>query len=117
MLWSLYNHFCTNVTPAHAQVKLSSAKNFQLVNAAATDQAQPQQGAAAGGDLATNSSSSVSEPGSPPALQGLPGTGGVVVQFGKTAPHAFILDYDPCVTTALQAFAVALTTFGTKVLA
>lgn len=51
------------------------------------------------------------------ALPSSPGTGGIVVQFGKTEPHAFILDYDPCVTTALQAFAVALTTFGTKLLA
>lgn len=112
--WNQSLHmWCLNF---NGRVKLSSAKNFQLVNAAAKDQAHPQQGAAAGGDPNT-SSSSVSEPGSLPALQGSPGTGGVVVQFGKTEPHAFILDYDPCVTTALQAFAVALTTFGTKVLA
>lgn len=97
----------------HMQVKLSSAKNFQLVAAAAKDRAQPQQGAAAGGDL----NSSVSGLSTPAPLQGPPGTNGVVVQFGKTEPHAFILDYDPCVTTALQAFPVALTTFGTKIFA
>jgi hypothetical protein len=50
-------------------------------------------------------------------LRNSPGTGGIVVQFGKTEPDAFILDFDPCVITALQAFAVALTTFGVKLLA
>lgn len=103
----------------HMQVKLSSAKNFQLVAAAAKDTAHSQQGAAAGEDLNSSgsNSSSVSGLSTPPPLQGSPGTKGVVVQFGKTEPHAFVLDYDPCVTTALQAFAVALTTFGTKIFA
>lgn len=46
-----------------------------------------------------------------------PGTGGVQMLFGKTQANGFVLDYDPCVITALQAFAVALTSFGTKILA
>jgi hypothetical protein len=43
-------------------------------------------------------------------------TGGVVMQFGKVGRNVFILDYDPVLVSALQAFAVALTTFGTKLL-
>jgi hypothetical protein len=123
------------------QVKLSSAKNFQLVSAqedsvtAAQHQAaalpgeQPDITAADTADMAnapTDSSSSSSQAaplcccgaaGVPRVLQGSPGAEGVVVQFGKTDMNAFILDYDPCVCTALQTFAVALTSFGTKLLA
>jgi len=52
----------------------------------------------------------------PAGLRGSPGADGIVVQFGKVDADSFILDYDPCVTNALQAFAVALSTFGTKLL-
>ena len=33
------------------------------------------------------------------------------MQFGKVAPETYVLDYDPCVLTAVQALAVALTAF------
>jgi hypothetical protein len=38
------------------------------------------------------------------------------MQFGKVDADVYILDYNPCVLTAAQAFAVALTTFEAKVL-
>jgi hypothetical protein len=124
------------------QVKLSSAKNFQLVSAqedsmnaahhpaaAATPGEQHDTATATAtavtADTPTDSSSSSSSSQALPmcscraagVLRGSPGAEGVVVQFGKTDVNAFILDYDPCVSTALQAFAVAITSFGTKLLA
>lgn len=49
-------------------------------------------------------------------VQGSPQTYGIVTQFGKVESNTFILDYDPVLVTAVQAFAVALTTFGAKIL-
>lgn len=104
------------------QVKLSSAKNFQLVSAPPAQPAQPTaqtqpRPAAANIIDVLEAGNEVSSVVSIPGLRNSPGTGGIVVQFGKTEPNAFILDFDPCVITAMQAFAVALTTFGIKLLA
>ena len=33
------------------------------------------------------------------------------MQFGKVATETYVLDYDPCVLTAAQALAIALTAF------
>jgi hypothetical protein len=49
-------------------------------------------------------------------LRGSAHTGGIVTQFGKVDSDVYILDYDPVLMNGLQAFAVALTSFGTKVL-
>ena len=38
----------------------------------------------------------------------------VVMQFGKVCPDTYILDYNPTITTALQAFSIALSTFDGK---
>lgn len=38
----------------------------------------------------------------------------VVMQFGKVSPNVYILDYNPTITTALQAFSIALSTFDGK---
>jgi hypothetical protein len=40
----------------------------------------------------------------------------VVMQFGKCDDDCFVLDFDPRALTAVQAFAIALTTFGGKVM-
>ncbi|KAG2489838.1 hypothetical protein HYH03_011641 [Edaphochlamys debaryana] len=44
------------------------------------------------------------------------GAGRCVMQFGKVEDGVYILDYNPCVLTAAQAFAAALSTFETKYL-
>lgn len=44
------------------------------------------------------------------------GAGRLALQFGKVDAHAFILDFNPAVVNAVQALAVALTTFETKLL-
>jgi len=58
---------------------------------------------------------------SPKSRGGIVDAGGndgsmVLVQFGKVDEDLYVLDYDPSVITALQAFAVALTTFESKLL-
>lgn len=40
----------------------------------------------------------------------------VVMQFGKAEQDAFILDFNPTVLTALQAFSIVLSTFDSKLL-
>jgi hypothetical protein len=127
---------CIKLLHVPLQVRLSSAKNFQLVSAAADTpqqktptQAQPQPGDAAAADAeAFGAAGAVGvdgvadgaegvAPAAPAVLGSSVSNGGVVMQFGKTDVDAFILDYNPCITTALQALAVACTTFGTKLLA
>ncbi|GLC42680.1 hypothetical protein PLESTB_001126600 [Pleodorina starrii] len=44
------------------------------------------------------------------------GAGRCVMQFGKVEEGLYILDFNPCVLTAAQAFAAALSTFETKYL-
>ncbi|KXZ47659.1 hypothetical protein GPECTOR_33g541 [Gonium pectorale] len=44
------------------------------------------------------------------------GAGRCVMQFGKVDEGIYILDFNPCVLTAAQAFAAALSTFETKYL-
>ena len=39
----------------------------------------------------------------------------VTMQFGKVDKDAFILDFNPTTLSAIQAFAIALTTFDSKV--
>ena len=36
------------------------------------------------------------------------------MQFGKVSPNVYILDYNPTITTALQAFSISLSTFDGK---
>lgn len=138
------------------QVKLASAKNFQLVSrpaeatvcrtlggsqsselhlsntpwTPADTHIQPGAALAAPSEASSSSSASghmlcssspwpegaVDAVQLPTGLQGSPGADGIVVQFGKIDADSFILDYDPCVTNTLQAFAMALSTFGTKLL-
>lgn len=79
----------------NGRVKISSVKNLQLVVGGASDDAPA---------------------GRTSALDGA-----VVLQFGKVAAGegaaaSFILDFDPRVVTCLQAFAVALSTFGSRLL-
>lgn len=38
------------------------------------------------------------------------------VQFGKVDANTYIMDFNPMIVTAAQAFAVSLSTFDTKVL-
>lgn len=38
------------------------------------------------------------------------------LQFGKVDAHTYIMDFNPNIVSAAQAFAVALSTFDTKVL-
>jgi hypothetical protein len=40
----------------------------------------------------------------------------VHVQFGKVDANTYIMDFNPTIVSAAQAFAVALSTFDTKVL-
>jgi Tub family len=40
----------------------------------------------------------------------------VCSQFGKVDQNTYIMDFNPAVISAIQAFAVALSTFDTKVL-
>ena len=40
----------------------------------------------------------------------------VGLQFGKVDSYTYIMDYNPAEITALQAFAVSLSTFDTKLL-
>jgi hypothetical protein len=116
---------------AAVQVRLSSAKNFQLVSAAADTPQQKtltQAGDAAaadaeaapaagvGVDVVADGAEAVST-AAPAVASKSTSSAGVVMQFGKTDVDAFILDYNPCITTAMQALAVACTTFGTKLLA
>jgi len=42
--------------------------------------------------------------------------GKVCMQFGKVDDDAFILDFNPTTISAIQAFAVALSTFDGKVM-
>jgi hypothetical protein len=43
-------------------------------------------------------------------------TGRILMQFGKVERHSFVLDFNPCVISMGQAFAMALTSFETKLL-
>lgn len=38
------------------------------------------------------------------------------VQFGKVDSYTYIMDYNPAEITAIQAFAISLSTFDTKLL-
>jgi hypothetical protein len=42
--------------------------------------------------------------------------GGLVLQFGKVEEHQYVLDYAPHLMTAVEAFAIALTSFDSKML-
>jgi hypothetical protein len=42
--------------------------------------------------------------------------GRVQMQFGKVDANVFVLDFDPTALSALQAFAIALSTFESKVI-
>ena len=39
-----------------------------------------------------------------------------LLQFGKVDTYTYIMDYNPSEITALQAFAISLSTFETKLL-
>ncbi|BDA50150.1 Tubby-like F-box protein 9 [Coccomyxa sp. Obi] len=40
----------------------------------------------------------------------------IVMQFGKVDANTYIMDFNPCIVSTAQAFAIALSTFDTKVL-
>lgn len=40
----------------------------------------------------------------------------IVMQFGKVDAYTYIMDYNPAEITAIQAFAISLSTFDTKLL-
>jgi hypothetical protein len=40
----------------------------------------------------------------------------VLLQFGKVDANTYIMDFNPTIVSAAQAFAVSLSTFDTKVL-
>jgi hypothetical protein len=88
----------------------SSHHTASVAAAAAGDQA----GGPEGGPDTAHHQAGLS--GSGLLLRGSAHTGGIVTQFGKVDNDTYILDYDPVLINGLQAFAVALTSFGTKVL-
>jgi hypothetical protein len=96
------------------RVKLASVKNFQLV--AVAEGAEGADGASGGGGGSVHGGGGGRLGRLPGAIVGSPATWGIAMQFGKVDTDLFILDYDPCLVSAVQAFAVALTTFETKLL-
>ena len=96
------------------RVKLASVKNFQLVAVAEGGNAGDGGGRGGGGGGGSVHGGRLGR--LPGAVVGSPATWGIAMQFGKVDTDLFILDYDPCLVSAVQAFAVALTTFETKLL-
>jgi hypothetical protein len=92
----------------------SSDSSHHPASVAAAAAAGDQAGGPEGGPDAAHHQAGLSGPGL--LLRGSAHTGGIVTQFGKVDNDMYILDYDPVLINGLQTFAVALTSFGTKVL-
>eukprot|EP00877_Chromochloris_zofingiensis_P009350 jgi/Chrzof1/4669/Cz14g22060.t1 len=106
------------------RVKLASVKNFQLIAAPGSPGVVPPgRGKSGQSDVPVANAPNVRgvHGGNAHHSQlssggGLHHVGGIAMQFGKVDSNLFILDYDPCLVSAAQAFAVALTTFESKIL-